>query len=566
MAISANGEKKFKVVIVGGGSSGWMTASFLSKAFDRKVDISLVESPNISTIGVGEATFSYIHLFFEFLGLREEDWMPECHANYKLAIRFVDWNRERRHFYHPFQKFNLVQGWSMAEWWLKLKEQTAPFDYACFTVPAICDAQRSPRYFDGRSFDSKVDGYIGGPRTDNNSVFVDDLHIQYPYAYHFDAALLARFLTRYARKRGVNQVLDDVVDVKLDENGYIRSVTTKEHGEVEGDLFIDCTGFRGLLINKALGEPFISFTESLPCDSAIAMQVPGDHAMHSMEPYTTATALSSGWVWKIPLYHRTGTGYVYSSAFTTPEAAEQEFRRHLGLKADGCKASHIKMRVGRSARSWVKNCVAIGLASGFVEPLESTGIFFIHHGLEQLVNYFPRLEPEEASIRSYNKAVGDCIDGVREFLTMHYVASTRDDTPFWKATNHELVVPDGLEERLRLWQERLPTDRTINPNFHGFTAYSYSTMLIGLGSVPRRGLTILDHVPAAPAIAAFHEIRKRSEHLVNTLPHVYDYLSLRYGATEIPVREAEHADQISQLLPATRTPHVNGAGAQIQQE
>lgn len=565
MAIRASGDKKFKVVIAGGGSSGWMAASYLSKAFDRKVEISLVESPNISTIGVGEATFSYIHLFFEFLGLREDDWMPECHASYKLAIRFVDWNRERRHFYHPFQKFNMVQGWSMAEWWLTLREQALPFDYACFTVPAICDAQRSPRYVDGRSFDTKADDYIGGSNSDDKPLFVDDLHVQYPYAYHFDAGLLAKFLTRYARERGVTQLLDDIVDVNVGGNGQIVSVTTKDHGIVEGDLFIDCTGFRGLLINKALGEPFISFTESLPCDSAIAMQVPADQAMHSMEPYTTATALSSGWVWNIPLYHRTGTGYVYSSAFTTPEAAEQEFRRHLGPKADGCKASHIKMRVGRSERSWVKNCVAIGLASGFVEPLESTGIFFIHHGLEQLVNYFPRIEPEDESVRSYNKSIGNCIDGVREFLTMHYVAGTRNDTPFWKATKHELVVSDGLKERLRLWKERLPTDRTINPNFHGFTAYSYSTMLIGLGAVPRNGLAILDHTPTGPALAAFKEIRKRSEHLVNTLPHVYDYLSLRYDETGLPSRKVGDVKQLGHLLPSRRAQQTNDLGVHSQQ-
>ncbi|HKV94705.1 MAG TPA: tryptophan halogenase family protein [Candidatus Angelobacter sp.] len=559
MDISNGSERKFKVVIVGGGSSGWMTASFLGKAFGRKVDISLVESPDIHSIGVGEATFSYIHLFFEFLGLREEDWMPECHAGYKLAIRFENWNRERRHFYHPFQKFDLVQGWSTIEWWLKLRDQLgAPFDYACFSIPAICDAQRSPRYFNGYSFDRKVDGYINGSETNNESLFVDDLRIQYPYAYHFDASLLARYLTGYAQKQGVRQVLDDVVDVRLGEDGRILSIVTKDHGEIEGDLFIDCTGFRGLLINRALKEPFISFNESLPCDSAIAMQVSGDHADHIMEPYTTATALSSGWVWKIPLYHRTGTGYVYSSAFTSPEAAEQEFRNHLGKKADGCRASHIKMRVGRSARSWVKNCVAIGLASGFVEPLESTGIFFIHHGIEQLVNYFPRHGYDEASVKSYNKAVADCIDGVREFLTMHYVIGTRDDTDFWKATKHDLVVPDGLKERLQLWKERLPTDRTINPNFHGFTAYSYSSMLIGLGAAPKRGLAILDHLPTAQVFAAFDELRRRSENLVKTLPHVYDYLSTRYGGTKAPYRGSDPIEKAG-LPPATLPPlYSNG--------
>src|SRR5262249_28365379 len=162
---------------------------------------------------------------------------------------------------------------------------------------------------------------------------VDDLNIQYPYAYHFDASLLAKFLTGYARRHGVRQVLDEVVDVRLAENGFIRHIVTRNSGSIEGDLFIDCTGFRGLLINKVLKEPFISFAKSLPCDSAVAMRLPCDREIEGMEPYTTATALSSGWVWKIPLYHRTGTGYVYSSAFSTPEGAELEFRRHLGPRA-----------------------------------------------------------------------------------------------------------------------------------------------------------------------------------------------------------------------------------------
>jgi flavin-dependent dehydrogenase len=551
-----NGKNKFKVVIVGGGSAGWMTASFLSKALNGNADISLIESSNINTIGVGEATFSYIHLFFEFLGLREEDWMPECNAGYKVAIRFVDWNRQRCHFYHPFQKFDLVHGRSMIEWWLKLKEQTAAFDYACFTIPAICDAQRSPRYFDGRCFDAKVDGYLESRWMADKALLVDDLTIQYPYAYHFDASLLANFLTGYARRHGVRQVRDDVVDVVLAENGHIRHVVTKEHGAIEGDLFIDCTGFRGLLINKTLKEPFISFSESLPCDSAVAMRVPCDRQVEGMEPYTTATALSSGWVWKIPLYHRTGTGYVYSSAFSTPEAAEAEFRRHLGPAAEGCNASHIKMRIGRSRRSWVKNCVAIGLASGFVEPLESTGIFFIHHGIEQLVNYFPSRGFEEESIRSYNQAVGHCIDGVREFLTMHYVASTREDTDFWKAAKHDFFVPDGLRERLQLWEERLPTDRTINPNFHGFTAYSYSTMLLGLGRPPRHSLAALDHMPDSQAVAAFEQIRKRSQYLVDTLPHVYEYLSVKYKKAANPILEHPSVTNAGQSAPFSNAASV----------
>jgi tryptophan 6-halogenase len=521
----------FKVVIVGGGTAGWMTAAYLSKALEDGVSISLVESPTIATIGVGEATFSTIHLFFNFLGLREQDWMPHCNAAYKIAIKFAGWNAEDRHFYHPFQRFDVVQGRSMVDWWLKLKRHTMPFDYACYTVPAICDARRSPRYSDGHVFDTKVDADLNS-NDHSKALLLDDLQLQYPYAYHFDASLLAKFLSTYGQNHGVKQIQDDVVNVELSDSGEISALQTIEHGRIEADLFIDCTGFRSLLINKALKEPFISYSDSLLCDNAIAMQVPSDGKTEGINPFTTATALSAGWVWNIPLFHRVGTGYVYSSAFLTADAAEREFREHLGKRSEGCRAAHIKMRIGRSRNSWVKNCVAIGLSSGFVEPLESTGIFFIQHGIEQLVSHFPRKEPDDANVLSYNKAVAHCMDGIREFLTLHYFASTRQDTPFWKATKTESKVPDQLGDRLELWRSRLPTNRTINPNYHGFEAYSYSCMLLGLGWRPKDNLPVLNYMNDSKASLAFETIRKQGEYLTATLPSQYEYLTALHEGSD----------------------------------
>src|SRR6202035_3868522 len=234
----------------------------------------------------------------------------------------------------------------MGEWWLKLKRDEEPFDYACFLVPALCDAQRSPRFVDGRVFDEKVQDYFAVDLQGKKNILAEH-RVQYPYAYHFDASLVAEFLKGYAARRGVRQVVDDVDEVVLREDGSIHHLRTREHGILEGDLYVDCTGFRGLLINQTLGEPFISFSESLLCDSAIAMQVPRDIEVHGINPYTTATALSSGWVWNIPLYGRMGTGYVYSRQFQSREDAEAEFRRHLGPAAEAVKASHIAMRIGR---------------------------------------------------------------------------------------------------------------------------------------------------------------------------------------------------------------------------
>ncbi len=512
------------IVIVGGGSAGWMTAAYLQKALDKVDTITLVESKSIRTIGVGEATFSTIKLFFDFLGLKESEWMPGCNAAYKLAIKFQDWRAEGGHFYHPFQRYETVDGFNVAEWWLKLKRGEEPFDYSCFTIPALCDHKRSPRYLDGRVFDDKVQTLFEQKEAQHKGVLTDH-KVQYPYAYHFDAHLLAEYLKDFAITRGVQQVMDDVVSVNLKEDGSIASIQTKEHGAVAGDLFIDCTGFRGLLINQALNEPFISFNESLLCDRAVALQVPVDVEKVGMEPYTTATAKSAGWIWNIPLYGRIGTGYVYSSAFLSPEDAEAELRAHLGPKSDDCSASHIKMRIGRSRNSWVKNCVAIGLSSGFVEPLESTGIFFIQHGIEELVSHFPNGCMDEDIVRSYNKVVAECIDGVREFLTLHYRASNRMDTDFWKATKGQTAISPDLADRLRLWRKRLPNPKNVNTSYHGFESYSYSVMLLGLNFQPEQNLPVLDLLDDHRAAAAFDAIRVKSQHLVKTLPSQYEYLS-----------------------------------------
>lgn len=515
---------KKQVMIVGGGSSGWMTAAYLRKALGERIDVTVLESPNIKSVGVGEATFSTIKLFFDYLGLPEHEWMPSCNATYKLAIKFNNWTAKGGHFYHPFQRYEMVDGYSLGEWWLKLKRGEEAFDYACFTTPAICDAKRSPRYLDGRVYDDKVQNIYSNDGAIADNKFLTDHQVQYPYAYHFDANLLARYLEGYGTARGVRQIHDEVQNVVLAEDGSIDHLVTRQNGNLRADLYVDCTGFRGLLINQALNEPFISFSESLLCDRAIALQVPVDIQSQGINPYTSATALSSGWSWNIPLYGRVGTGYVYSSAFTSPEDAEAEFRRYLGPAAEGCQANHIRMRIGRNRNSWVKNCVAIGLSSGFVEPLESTGIFFIQHGIEELVHHFPHGNPDEESVRSYNRTVAECIDGVRHFLTLHYRASDRRDSEFWRATQ-DTVLPAELSERMDLWKKRLPSAKSINPQYHGFESYSYSVMMLGLNYLPGESLPVLEFMDDRNALETFRKMRRKSEYLVKTLPSQYEYLS-----------------------------------------
>jgi len=512
-----------KVLIVGGGTSGWMTASYLTRTFGKSIEVRLVESSNIRTIGVGEATFSTLKLFFDHLGLQERDWMPHCSASYKLAIRFVNWTKQMGHFYHPFERYRKASGFDAGKWWLKLKRHEA-FDYACFSTPYLCDAMRSPRFLDGSVYDSKVRGYYSEHAPPPNTRIAGH-EVQYPYGYHFNASELAAYLQGYAVERGAIRVLDDVVDVALGADGSVTGVQTKEHGLLQADLYVDCTGFRGLLLNQALKEPFISFNDSLLNDSAVAIQVPRDVERDGMRPYTTATAHRAGWSWNIPLYGRDGTGYVYCSKFIDKDQAEREFREFLGPAATNSPANHIKMRIGRSVRSWVKNCVAIGLASGFVEPLESTGIFFIQHGIEELVAHFPGPKGlDENVVAAYNKSVAEVIDGVREFLTIHYFASDRDDTPFWRATK-EVKLPEALAERLRIWKSSLPTPRTIYPSYHGFEDYSWSVMLLGLNYRPEFHPPVMDLLEDEQAEMMFRDIKAEAADLTSKLPTVYEYLT-----------------------------------------
>ncbi len=506
------------VVVVGGGTAGWMSAAYLRACLGDRVAVTVVESNRVGTIGVGEATFSTIRHYFDSLGLSEQDWMPACAATYKLAIRFENWRAPGHHFYHPFERLRVVDGFELTDWWLH-NGPTDRFDKDCFIAASLCDAQRAPRHLDGRLFEQ--DFMETGEQPQFRTTLADQ-GTQFPYAYQFDADLLAKYLRRYATERGAGHVVDDVVHVALDERGWIDHLVTREHGELKADLYLDCTGFRGLLLNQALGEPFQPFNRYLPNDRAVALRVPLDMARLGTKPYTTATAMDAGWIWTIPLHERIGTGYVYAEDYTTADEAERVLREFVGPAADGLSANHLRMRVGRSRNSWVNNCVAIGLSSGFVEPLESTGIFFIQHGIEQLVRRLPGADWNPALRTAYNTAVAHCIDGVLEFLALHYRGAARADNRYWRdAKTREL--PGRLAERLDVWQTELPSPDTISPYYHGFEAYSYVCMILGLGGIPLRPLPALSYVDGAAARAEFTTVADHARNLVDKLPSQYEY-------------------------------------------
>ncbi|MGH3692950.1 MAG: tryptophan halogenase family protein [Pseudonocardiaceae bacterium] len=508
------------VVIVGGGTAGWMTAAYLKAAFSHRLDVTLVESSTVGRIGVGEATFSTIRHFFDYLGLDEIEWLPKCEGSYKLGIRFENWDRPGSYFYHPFERLRNVCGFSMAEWWLKIGNQTETFDRECFITAALCEARRSPRLLDGRLFTGDLDGAFG------RSTLAEQ-RAQFPYAYHFDADKVAQFLRCHSVDRGVRHVVDDVVHTAQDQRGWITHVVTRGNGNLAADLFIDCTGWQAILINKVLGEPFLSFQDMLPNNRAVAIRVPREDPTQ-INPYTTALAMEAGWLWTIPLLHRDGNGYVYSDEFCSPEQAEQALRNHVAPRGDDLDVNHIMMRVGRSRRSWVKNCVAIGLSSTFVEPLESTGIFFIQHGIEQLVKHLPDQRWDVELVRGYNTRVAHAVDGVKEFLVLHYRAAGRDDNQYWKAAKVR-KSPDGLHERLAQAKSYLWDEDTIYPYYHGFESYSWNTILLGLGNRPSRPRPALTHIDSSTASAEFARLHAQSRHLIKVLPSCYEYLAQLSG-------------------------------------
>jgi tryptophan 6-halogenase len=521
------------VVILGGGTAGWMTAAYLAKALAPSIRITVLEAPTIPRIGVGEATIPLLqNAFFDYLGIDEDDWMRECNASFKIAVKFVNWRTEGSpepgprtmangtdHFYHPFGLLPNHDGVPLSHYWFRdrwLGKTDKAYDYACFKEPAMMDALRAPRWSDGTRATR--------------------------YAWHFDAQLVADYLRRFAtEKQGVIHVQDEMTDVKLGNDGHITELLTKGGRRLAGDLFVDCSGFRGLLINKVMEEPFIDMSNHLLCDSAVAAPVPHDDERYGVEPYTSAIAMDSGWTWRIPLLGRFGTGYVYSSQFATPDRAADDFCRLWGLDSETTQLNRIRFRVGRNRRAWVRNCVSIGLSSCFLEPLESTGIHFTYGAIYQLVKHFPDRGFSQPLIDGFNREIEIMFDDSRDFIQAHFYFSPRTDTAFWRA-NKELTLTDNILEKIALYRAGLAINQPYataetyygdpGAEFKNFwTNGSYYAIFAGLGLVPDQPLPLLDYRPAAVAGAEpiFDKIRGDQQRLARELPSNYEYLRQLHG-------------------------------------
>ena len=437
------GRRIQRIVIIGGGSAGWMTAAALSRAIERDCSITLVESEEIGTVGVGEATIPPIKLFNDVLGIDEDEFVRRTKGTFKLGIQFIDWARIGHRYFHPFgsygRPFDLVQ---IQHHW-----QRAHADGRAASLDEYCMAWAAAKA-----------GRFDQPSNDPRSVLST-----YLYAYHFDANLYARYLREFAQTRRVKRLEGKVVAVNQNpESGFVESVRMEDGTVLGGELFIDCSGFRALLIEGALKSGYESWSHWLPCDRALT--VPCESA--ELSPYTRATAHTAGWQWRIPLQHRTGNGHVYSSSFIGDDEAAATLMRNLDGKALG-EPRMIRFATGRRKVYWNKNVIAIGLSSGFIEPLESTAIHLIQAGVSKLLAYFPDKEFDPLVIREYNRVAIAEVERIRDFIILHYCLNTRGDSEMWRYCA-SMPLPETLQykiEHFRRYGRILPGEMDIfGPN------------------------------------------------------------------------------------------------------
>lgn len=466
-----------KIVIVGGGTSGWLAASMLCQHFKRELcQVQLVESDEIGTMAVGESTVPPFVGLIRRLGINEQEFIRATEATYKLGIQFVGWHQRERKYFHPFGVIGRsIGGQDFYQCWLKARAQGDSSSLADFSP---CNVMAE----NGRFFppDEARSTPIGGAN----------------YALHVDAQLVARYLRRFAEARGLERIAGKVTQVRLRHNGFIGSVTLADGRDIPGDFFIDCTGFGGLLIGQALGVDSVDWSNHLPCDRAIVTKTAAEKPLRA---FTRATAQPAGWSWQIPLQHRMGQGYVYSSHFCTDAAAKSTLMRSLGgVALDDPRV--IPFTTGHRKEQWRHNCLAIGLASGFVEPLEATSIHMIARGMDFFLRYFPNTDCEPALIRQYNRRMVADYEEIRDFIVVHYAATARDDSPFWQWCQ-TIKLPDSLNERIELFKGNGTLPEGVDELFR---ASSWQAVLEGMGIRPRvysRGVENMQYADIAAALS-----------------------------------------------------------------
>ncbi len=488
-----------RVVIVGGGTAGWMTAAALSKVLGtHHHDIILVESEQIGTVGVGEATIPMIQLYNNVLGLDEDEFVRETNATFKLGIEFVDWRKPGHSYFHPFGNFGVdMDGIGFTHYWMRWKQSGGGVSYPAFN--AETEAARQKRFM-------RTSGE-SGPKT------MPSIN----YAFQFDASLYAAFLRRYSEKRGAKRIEGKIVDVTQDpESGDIQSVTLESGQAIEGDLFIDCSGFRGLLIEQVYKAGYDDWSHWLPVNRACA--VPCDSAGDWL-PYTRSTAREAGWQWRIPLQHRIGNGYVYCDQYISEDEAAVKLMSRLDAPAQA-EPRTLRFLTGRRKKTWVNNCLAFGLSSGFLEPLESTSIHLIQVAISKLLAMFPKDGINPRLVTRYNDEMAYEYDNVKDFLIAHYKVTEREDTPFWQYVKH-MDIPDSLQERLDIFKAR---GEVMARHLELFKETSWYAVLVGQGLEPEGYHPVADAISEDELRLRLTKIRNGVQQRVNGMPEHREFV------------------------------------------
>jgi tryptophan halogenase len=493
------------VLIVGGGTAGWLTACFLARtlgaAREGGVRITLVESPEIGIIGVGEGTFPSIRGTLSAIGIDEARFVRECHATFKQGVKFSHWVRPpgsfgADHYFHPFSHPSQRQGSAeLLPYWLAgLAGEGIAFAQAATMQKRVADASRAPKRI--------TDGDYLGPMN---------------YAYHFDAGRFAKLLAEHGKLLGVTQVLGNVERVELNGEGAIARVQTREHGALEADLYVDCTGFRASLIGDAMASPFRKIDEVLFVDRALAMQVPYPAADTPIPSYTISTAHEAGWTWDIGLQERRGIGYVYSSRHTSDERAEEVLRAYIGPAGDALTARKLQLQVGYREVQWVKNCVAVGLSGGFLEPLESSGIGLIETAAYLIGFLFPFNGQTEPAARNFNLLMRQRYERVVDFIKLHYCLTRRSE-PFWADNANPASIPASLRDKLAMWQGRAPHRLDFVTDLEMYPPSSWQYVLYGMEFQSALHASATDPALHAQARDEFRTIALLAERALADLP------------------------------------------------
>ncbi|WP_346837701.1 tryptophan halogenase family protein [Microbulbifer sp. SAOS-129_SWC] len=495
-----------RIVIVGGGTAGWMSAASLQQHFGPQAQITLIESSEIGTVGVGEATIPTIRNFYHQLGLQDLDVIRATGATCKLGIEFRDWHRPGSKFIHPFGLYGQsLRGIDFHQFWLKLRRMGAAADLGDYSLGVTL---------------AKNHKFTLPSRKPPSTLSVFD------WALHFDATRFAALMRDFAEKNGVARIDAKIERVALNpDSGFIDSVVTECGQSIAGDLFIDCSGFRALLLGEALGIEYEDWNQWLLCDSALAVQSRGTGAP---PPYTRVIARSAGWQWQIPLQHRQGNGHVYSSRHISDSDAQQILEQNIdGELLHAPRQLHF--RPGRRKQAWHKNCIAIGLAAGFLEPLESTSIALVETALEKIKTLVTNFDCHPAVVEEFNQTTALETERVRDFLILHYKATARDDSDFWRYCR-DMSIPDTLAHKLELFKA---SGYIVNYRWEMFHQPSWLAIFTGFDYLPEQYDQRVDNFDEQQLIHSFAEMRASLHRAADESPHHSDFIAQHCAAEPV---------------------------------